>query len=130
MSALPGKVQVLGVVSINSQKYISLQFLQARDTKWVGRPFFAEYDAEAVWLDDLKPAFGEKKFFFEDDLALANFRRGNYELGAQASAVAVTAGASVDADFNEGVAIFTIAKGGLMYEASVGGQKFKIEEKE
>ena len=67
--------------------------------------------------------------FFEDDLALANFRRGNYELGAQASAVAVTAGASVDAEFNEGVAIFTIAKGGLMYEATVGGQKFKVEEK-
>ncbi len=67
--------------------------------------------------------------FFEDDLALANFRRGNYELGAQASAVAVTAGASADARFNEGVAIFTEAKGGLMYEATVGGQKFKVEEK-
>ncbi len=68
--------------------------------------------------------------FFEDDVALADFRRGNYELGAQASAVAITAGASVDADYNSGVAIFTEAKGGLMYEASVGGQKFKIEEKE
>lgn len=68
--------------------------------------------------------------FFEDDLALANFRRGNYELGAQVSAVAVTAGASADAAFNDGMAIFTMAKGGLMYEASVGGQKFKIEEPE
>ena len=67
--------------------------------------------------------------FFEDDVALADFRRGNYELGAQASAVAVTAGASADADYNGGVAIFTHAKGGLMYEASVGGQKFKVEEK-
>ena len=67
--------------------------------------------------------------FFEDDLALANFRRGNYELGAQASAVAITAGASADAKFNAGVAIFTQAKGGLMYEATVGGQKFKVEEK-
>ncbi len=67
--------------------------------------------------------------FFEDQVALDNFRRGNYELGAQASAVAITAGASVDAHFNAGVAIFTQAKGGLMYEASVGGQKFKIEEK-
>ena len=67
--------------------------------------------------------------FFEDSVALADFRRGNYELGAQASAVAVTAGASVDADYNRGVAIFTQAKGGLMYEATVGGQKFKIEEK-
>ena len=67
--------------------------------------------------------------FFEDDVVLANFRRGNYELGAQASAVAITAGVSADAEFNSGIAIFTQAKGGLMYEASVGGQKFKIEEK-
>jgi len=68
--------------------------------------------------------------FIEDDATLTNFKRGNYELGAQASAVAVTAGASADADFNGGMAIFTQAKGGLMYEASVGGQKFKVEPKE
>ena len=67
--------------------------------------------------------------FFEDDAALSNFKRGNYELGAQASAVAVTAGASADAQFDGGMAIFTQAKGGLMYEASVGGQKFKVEPK-
>lgn len=65
--------------------------------------------------------------FFKDDVALADFKRGNYELGAQASAVAVTAGASADADYSGGVAIFTQAKGGLMYEATVGGQKFKVE---
>ena len=68
--------------------------------------------------------------FFKDDVALADFKRGNYELGAQASAVAVTAGASADAAYSGGVAIFTQAKGGLMYEASVGGQKFKVEMKE
>jgi len=68
--------------------------------------------------------------FFEDAAALENFKSGNYELGAQASAVAVTAGASADANFNDGIAIFTQAKGGLMYEASVGGQKFKVELKE
>ncbi|MCJ7558148.1 MAG: YSC84-related protein [Gammaproteobacteria bacterium] len=65
--------------------------------------------------------------FFKDEPALGNFKRGNYELGAQVSAVAITAGASADAKFNEGIAIFTQAKGGLMYEASVGGQKFKVE---
>lgn len=65
--------------------------------------------------------------FFKDDVALEDFKRGNYELGAQASAVAVTAGASADAEYSSGVAIFTQAKGGLMYEASVGGQKFKVE---
>jgi lipid-binding SYLF domain-containing protein len=68
--------------------------------------------------------------FFKDDLALDHFKRGNYEVGAQASAVAVTAGASADANYSDGVAIFTQAKGGLMYEASVGGQKFKVEMKE
>ena len=68
--------------------------------------------------------------FFEDAAALENFKRGNFELGAQASAVAITAGASADANFVGGVAIFTQAKGGLMYEATVGGQKFKVELKE
>lgn len=65
--------------------------------------------------------------FFEDSATLENFKRGNFELNAQASAVAVTAGASADAAFNGGMAIFTQAKGGLMYEAAVGGQKFKVE---
>lgn len=68
--------------------------------------------------------------FFEDEATLENFKRGNYELGAQASAVAVTAGASADANFNQGMAIFTKAKGGLMAEAAVGGQKFKVEPKD
>jgi len=65
--------------------------------------------------------------FFQDTPSLSNFKRGNYELGAQVSAVAITAGVSADADFVNGMAIFTHAKGGLMYEASVGGQKFKVE---
>jgi lipid-binding SYLF domain-containing protein len=68
--------------------------------------------------------------FFEDAATLKNFKHGNYELNAQASAVAITAGASADAEFNGGMAIFTQAKGGLMYEAAVGGQKFKVEAKE
>ncbi len=65
--------------------------------------------------------------FFEDDEALEYFKKGNYELGAQASAVAIRAGVSVDAGYESGVAIFTQAKGGLMYEAAVGGQKFKVK---
>ena len=67
--------------------------------------------------------------FFEDAATLENFKRGNFELNAQASAVAVTLGASADAEFKGGMAIFTQAKGGLMYEAAVGGQKFKVEAK-
>lgn len=51
--------------------------------------------------------------FFEDDETLGDFKRGNFELGAQASAVAVTSGASANADYSDGVAIFTQAKGRL-----------------
>jgi lipid-binding SYLF domain-containing protein len=67
--------------------------------------------------------------FFKDKKALERFTAGNFEFGAQVSAVAVTAGASADAAYNNGVAIFTMAKGGLMYEASVGGQKFSFTPK-
>lgn len=62
--------------------------------------------------------------FFQSEVALENFKTGNFAFSAQASAVAVTAGASADADYESGVAVFTVEKGGLMYEASVGGQKF------
>lgn len=65
MSAGPGKVQILGPVTINGEKALSLRFLQGRNPDWVHRPFFAKYDEKAIWLDELKPAFGEKKFFFE-----------------------------------------------------------------
>ena len=65
--------------------------------------------------------------FFQDTPTLTNFKKGDVELGAQASAVAVTAGVSADAAFVDGMAIFTQAKGGLMYEAAIGGQKFKVE---
>jgi lipid-binding SYLF domain-containing protein len=67
--------------------------------------------------------------FFKDKATLNDFKSGNFEFSAQASAVAVTAGASADAGYNNGVAIFTLAKGGLMYEASVGGQKFSYTPK-
>jgi len=43
-----------------------LQLLQGRESEWVGVPFFAKYDENAIWLDDLEPAFGEK-FFFDDE---------------------------------------------------------------
>jgi len=62
---------------------------------------------------------------FRDKTAFDHFARGNFEMGAQVSAVAITLGASADANYDKGVAVFTIAEGGLMYEASIGGQKFK-----
>ena len=68
MSAMPGKVEVLGVQEIAGEKVFVLRFLQGRDPDWVGQPFFARFDPKATWLDQLEPAFGEDKFFFEDGL--------------------------------------------------------------
>ncbi len=66
MSAGPGKVEVQGVTQIGGEKVFALRFLQARDPSWVGKPFFARYDAHATWLEQLRPAFGERRFFYEE----------------------------------------------------------------
>jgi lipid-binding SYLF domain-containing protein len=65
--------------------------------------------------------------FFEAKKDLDRFKENNIELSAQVSAVAATKGASANAKFVEGVMVFTMQKGGLMYEAAVSGQKFKYE---
>ena len=67
MSAGPGKVQVLGVTEVAGEKVFVLRFLQGRNPDWVHRPFFAKYDPDATWLNELEPAFGEDKFFFENE---------------------------------------------------------------
>ncbi|MDX1626502.1 MAG: YSC84-related protein, partial [Wenzhouxiangellaceae bacterium] len=64
--------------------------------------------------------------FFEDRAALAEFRAGDLAFSAQISAVAATAGAAKSADYRNGVAVFILDTKGLMYEASVGGQKFEF----
>ncbi len=68
MSADPGKVEVLGVTNVGGQKVFALRMLQGRNPDWAMRPFFAKYDPKAIWLSDLRPAFGEKRFFFEEEL--------------------------------------------------------------
>jgi len=65
--------------------------------------------------------------FFKDKTALDDFTRGNFEFEAGLSAVALKAGASADLGYSMGVAVMPATKGGLMYEASVGGQKFSFE---
>ena len=62
--------------------------------------------------------------FLEDKSTMNSFKRGNFALSAQASAVAAASGASANAKYKQGVAVFTMAISGLMYEASVGGQQF------
>jgi hypothetical protein len=78
MSTEPGKVLVNGVTEIRGEKVFALQFLQAREPGWVGRPFFARWDPDASWLSDLRPAFGESEFFFErefDEMRRAHHAR-------------------------------------------------------
>lgn len=68
MSAFPGKVAIEGIAEINGEKVFVLNFLQARDQDWVKKPFFAKYDESSTWLENLEPAFGADKFFYEDEL--------------------------------------------------------------
>ena len=68
MSSMPGKVVVDGVMRVAGEKVFLLKFLQGRDPAWVGETFFAKFDPNATWLNELKPAFGEDEFFFEEGL--------------------------------------------------------------
>ncbi len=64
--------------------------------------------------------------FFENADAFQRFKENELQFAAQVSAVALKSGISADAKYTDGVVVFTMAKGGLMYEASVGGQRFKF----
>ena len=66
MSATPGKIEIQGVTEVAGEKVFVCRFIQGRNPDWVQRPFFAEYDERATWLSDLKPAFGEQRFFFDE----------------------------------------------------------------
>jgi KamA family protein len=65
MSATPGKVCVDGVTEIAGERVFVLHFIQCRDPEFVNRPFFARWDPKAVWLTDLRPAFGAERFPFQ-----------------------------------------------------------------
>jgi KamA family protein len=75
MSATPGKVCIDGVTEIAGQQVFALHMIQARDPSLVGRPFFARFDAEAVWLSDLRPAFANR-FPFESEVTATD---GNWQ---------------------------------------------------
>ena len=92
MSAFPGKVRILGVLRLRDmmdynmldivrestgfdllgepdQRFLICDFIQARDPRWVKKPFLAEFDEGAAWFDELRPAFGRDRFFFEEPVA-------------------------------------------------------------
>ncbi len=66
MSCTPGKVQFLGISEVENEKVFVLRFIQGRNPDWVARPFFAKFNENAIWMNELKPAFGDK-FFFEEE---------------------------------------------------------------
>ena len=66
--------------------------------------------------------------FFQNMRDIDRFTHGNFEFGASASAALITEGANASVDYTNGVAVMTFSKGGLMYEASIGGQKFTFKE--
>ena len=65
MSSMPGKVLIDGVLEINKEKHFALKFIQARNPEFCNKLFLAKYDETATWMNNLKPAFNEEKFFFE-----------------------------------------------------------------
>lgn len=66
---------------------------------------------------------------FQNQSAVDSFKEGNFRFGAQATAVALQSGAGTNAKYTNGVAVFTMDEAGLMFEASVGGQKFSYQAK-
>lgn len=66
---------------------------------------------------------------FEHETATNRFKSGNFSFAAQATAVALKSGAGANAKYEDGVAVFTLGESGLMYEASIGGQKFSYQAK-
>ncbi|MFI9627981.1 KamA family radical SAM protein [Streptomyces sp. NPDC052042] len=67
MSCGPGKVEVQGVAEIRGERVFVLRFLQGRNAAWTHQPFFAAHDPAATWFDELRPAFGQSRFFFSDE---------------------------------------------------------------
>jgi hypothetical protein len=67
MSTFYGKVLINGIETVAGEKVFVLQFLQARDPQWVLRTFYARFDPHVTWFDDLRPAFGERAFFFQSE---------------------------------------------------------------
>jgi len=68
MSCTPGKVMVVGIATVKGEKVFVLKMLQGRDPEWANQVFFAKYDEQATWMDQLQPAFGEREFLFEEGL--------------------------------------------------------------
>jgi lipid-binding SYLF domain-containing protein len=90
-----------------------------------GRPIGRATVSQATIGAQLGAQSYSQVIFFEDDAALRTFKRENLEFSAQATAVAASAGAAATTSYERGVAVFIQTRGGLMAEATVGGQRFR-----
>ena len=77
MSTGPGKIELTGVADVEGQSVFVFRFIQARDPRWVNRPFFGTFKDDATWIDNVSPAFGAAEFFFSED-----YRRMQDPIGA------------------------------------------------
>ena len=69
MTTLGGKLGIAGTPTINGETLFALKFFSARNPAWIERMFFAKLNPDAVWFDQLEPAFGDKEFFWEKECA-------------------------------------------------------------
>ena len=84
MSASAGKVLVDGVAEIEGEKHFVLKMIKGRDQSWVNRVFFAQFDSQAAWVDELEPTMGDDEFFYEPFLRA--MERGTWRPRWQAEA--------------------------------------------
>ncbi len=94
----------------------------------VSRFFTGSPTDKAIWMQLGGQSYTEI-ICFETGQNVENFKQGNFRFDAQATAVAIKSGAGANAKFTNGVAVFTMDEAGLMFEASVGGQKFSYQAK-
>jgi len=69
MTTLGGKLGIAGTPTINGEPVFALKFFSARNPAWIERMFFAKLNPDAIWFDELEPAFGDKEFFWEKECA-------------------------------------------------------------
>ncbi len=69
MSCSPGKIIIEDITEIHGEKVFVLKFTQSRNPEWTNQLFFAKYDKNASWIDDLNPAFDNEEFFFEEQMS-------------------------------------------------------------
>lgn len=127
MKAFFGKARGYAVIPTVGKGGIGIGAARGRGLVYEGGRLIGEVKLTQVTIGaQLGGQTYSEVVFLENKETMESFKQGDFALSAQATATAAAAGASANAKYKQGVAVFTMAKGGLMYEASVGGQKFSF----